>query len=44
VTGAENAPAPAKPLALAILTDLHFWVPFVVLLLGIGVLVVCARN
>lgn len=36
--------APARPLALAILTDLHFWVPFVVLLLGIGVLVVCARN
>ena len=40
---ADNGPAPAKPLALAILTDLHFWVPFVVLLLGIAVLVVCAR-
>jgi hypothetical protein len=39
---AENDAAP-KPLALAILTDLHFWVPFVVLLLGIAVLVVCAR-
>ena len=41
---AENDEAPAKPLALAILTDLHFWVPFVVLLFGIAVLVVCARN
>jgi hypothetical protein len=41
---AENEDAPARPLALAILTDLHFWVPFVVLLLGLGVLVVCARN
>jgi hypothetical protein len=41
---AENDEAPAKPLALAILTDLHFWVPFIVLLFGIGVLVVCARN
>ena len=40
----ENEPAPAKTLALAILTDLHFWVPFVVLLVGISVLVVCARN
>jgi hypothetical protein len=40
---AEHESAPAKPLALAILTDLHFWVPFVVLLLGIAVLVVCAR-
>jgi hypothetical protein len=36
--------APARPLALAILTDLHFWVPFVVLLFGIGVLVVCAHS
>ena len=41
---AEHGEAPATPLALAILTDFHFWVPFVVLLLGIGVLVVCARN
>jgi hypothetical protein len=41
---AEDDEAPAKPLALAILTDFHFWVPFVMLLLGIGVLVVCARN
>ena len=41
---APNDEAPPKPLALAILTDLHFWVPFVVLLLGIGVLVVCARH
>jgi hypothetical protein len=40
---AENDAAPVKPLAIAILTDLHFWVPFVVLLLGIAVLVVCAR-
>jgi hypothetical protein len=41
---AENEGTPARPLALAILTDLHFWVPFVVLLLGLGVLVICARN
>jgi hypothetical protein len=41
---AENCNAPAKSLALTILTDLHFWVPFVVLLFGIGVLVVCARK
>jgi hypothetical protein len=41
---AENDRAPARPLSLAILTDLHFWVPFVVLLLGLGVLVICARN
>jgi hypothetical protein len=40
----NNEDAPGKPMALAILTDLHFWVPFVVLLAGIGVLVVCARN
>jgi hypothetical protein len=44
VRPAQNDEAPPKPLALAILTDLHFWVPFVVLLLGIGVLVVCARH
>jgi hypothetical protein len=41
---AHNDEAPAKPLALAILTDLHFWVPFLVLLLGIAVLAVCARS
>jgi hypothetical protein len=41
---AENDELRAKPLALAILTDLHFWVPFIVLLFGIGVLVICARN
>ncbi|HZC44579.1 MAG TPA: hypothetical protein VE195_10415 [Acidobacteriaceae bacterium] len=41
---AQRDEAPAKPVVLAILTDLHFWVPFIVLLLGIGVLVVCARN
>jgi hypothetical protein len=39
----ENDEAPARPLALAILTDLHFWIPFLVLLFGLGVLVVCAR-
>jgi hypothetical protein len=39
----ENDEAPARPLALAILTDLHFWIPLLVLLLGLGVLVVCAR-
>jgi hypothetical protein len=39
----ENDEAPARPLALAILTDLHFWIPFLVLLLGLGVLLVCAR-
>lgn len=33
-----------RPLALAILTDLHFWVPFTVLLLGLGVLAFCARG
>jgi hypothetical protein len=41
---AQSDEAPAKSLIVAILTDLHFWVPFVVLLFGIGVLVVCARN
>jgi hypothetical protein len=41
---AGNDDAPARPLALAILTDLHFWVPFVVLLLGICVLVLCTRS
>jgi hypothetical protein len=41
---AENDEAPAKPLALAILTDLHFVVPCVRPLVGSGVLVVCARN
>lgn len=40
----ENNGTPAKPLALAILTDLHFWVPFVVLLVGIAVLAVCAQS
>lgn len=40
----EKNEAPAKPLALAILTDIHFWVPFVVLLLGIAVLAVCAQS
>jgi hypothetical protein len=41
---AQSDEAPAKRLVVAIFTDLHFWVPFVVLLFGIGVLVVCARN
>ena len=41
---AQNDEAPTKPLALAILTDFPFWVPFVVLMLGLGVLVVCASN
>ena len=36
--------APAKPLALAILTDIHFWVPFAVLLVGIAVLAICAQS
>jgi hypothetical protein len=40
----ESDDPPARPLALAILTDLHFWIPFLVLLLGLGVLVVCARS
>ena len=40
----ENNEAPAKPLALAVLTDIHFWVPFVVLLVGIAVLAVCAQS
>jgi hypothetical protein len=44
VSTADNNQAPAKPLALAILTDIHFWVPFVVLLLGIAVLAVCAQS
>jgi hypothetical protein len=44
VSTLENNEAPAKPLALAVLTDVHFWVPFVVLLLGIAVLAVCAQS
>jgi hypothetical protein len=44
VNTSENKKAPAKPLALAIFTDIHFWVPFVVLLLGIAVLAVCAQS
>lgn len=28
----------------AVLTDLHFWVPFLVLLFGLAVLVICARD
>ncbi len=39
----EETPA-RRPLPLAILSDLQFWVPFVVLLLGIAVLVFCARS
>ena len=27
----------------AVLTDIHFWVPFIVLVLGVTVLVICAR-
>ncbi len=30
-------------MARAILTDTHFWVPFLVLLLGLLVLVICTR-
>jgi hypothetical protein len=44
VSTSENNEAPAKPLALAVLTDLHFWVPFVVLLVGIAVLAICAQS
>jgi hypothetical protein len=44
VSAPENNEAPAKPLALAVLTDIHFWVPFVVLLVGIAVLAVCAQS
>ena len=44
VRSEEHPDVPAKPLALAVLTDIHFWVPFVVLLLGICVLAVCARS
>jgi hypothetical protein len=44
VSTLENDEASAKPLALAILTDIHFWVPFVVLVLGIAVLAVCAQS
>jgi hypothetical protein len=33
-----------RSLLAAILTDVHFWVPFTVLLLGIGVLALCARS
>ena len=28
----------------AVLTDVHFWVPFIVLVLGLTVLVICART
>jgi hypothetical protein len=28
----------------AILTDVHFWVPFAMLVLGVVVLVICART
>jgi hypothetical protein len=44
VSASEDNEAPAKPLALAILTDIHFWVPFVVLLLGLAVLAICAQS
>jgi hypothetical protein len=44
VSAPENNEAPAKPLALAVLTDIHFWVPFAVLLVGIAVLAVCAQS
>lgn len=39
-----NHEAENRPLFAAILTDIHFWVPFAVLLLGIGVLAICARS
>jgi len=39
----ERDAIPQKPLTHAILTDVHFWVPFGVLLFGVVVLVICAR-
>jgi hypothetical protein len=41
---ADHETAGRRPLLAAILTDIHFWVPFLVLLFGIVVLVICARS
>lgn len=41
---ADQQNVPSRSLLACILTDVHFWVPFVVLLLGIGVLAVCAKS
>lgn len=41
---ADHKDSTDRPLLAAILTDVHFWVPFVVLLVGIGVLAICARS
>ena len=32
-----------RPLLAAVMTDIHFWVPFIVLLFGIAVLAICAK-
>jgi hypothetical protein len=32
-----------KAITRSVLTDVHFWVPFIVLVLGVTVLVICAR-
>jgi hypothetical protein len=34
---------PKKAVTRSVLTDVHFWVPFIVLVLGVTVLVICAR-
>jgi hypothetical protein len=41
---ADRESAADRPLLAAVLTDIHFWVPFVVLLIGIAVLAICARS
>jgi hypothetical protein len=39
----EGSSTPKKALARSVLTDVHFWVPFIVLIIGVTVLVICAR-
>jgi hypothetical protein len=36
-------PVPPRSRAHAILTDLHFWIPAVVLAIGLAILIVVAR-
>jgi hypothetical protein len=40
---AEEGSTPKKAMTRSVLTDIHFWVPFIVLVLGVTVLVICAR-
>jgi hypothetical protein len=39
----EEGSTKKKAVTRSVLTDVHFWVPFVVLVLGVTVLVICAR-